>query len=300
MKSILVICGPTATGKTAAALELAQKIDAEIISVDSGQIYRGMDIGTAKPTADEQSQITFHLINIKNPDEIFSAADFEQLATQAIHDIHARGKRVILCGGTGLYLRALEAGVFEGPSRSDDIRKELEEEIHQEGLTALRRLHDELRSIDPQAAASIPFQNRQRLIRALEVYRLTGKPISQFWLEQETTKKKSPFLFQKFALDLPKEELNQRIEKRVDQMMEMGLAREVENLFERWGSQAPGLQMIGYKEIIGCLRENESMDLAVELIKKHTRNYAKRQLTWFRKDKKNIWVKSFLEIFPKT
>lgn len=301
MKSkIITLCGPTASGKTACAIELAHKLDAEIISMDSGQIYRGMDIGTAKPTLEEQSQARFHLIDILNPDDIFSAADFERLATQAIHEIHSRGKKVILCGGTGLYLKALEEGIFEGPSKDEAIRRSLEQEIAQEGLAALRRLHEELRSVDPEAAESIPFQNKQRLIRALEVYRLTGKPISQFWKEQKEqekiSKKEKPFVFEKYALDIPKEELFLRIDQRVDQMMELGLMKESENLLNRWGRKSPGLKIIGYKESIGGLIESIPTDEVAELIKRNTKKYAKRQMTWFRADQAIYWMKNISEI----
>ena len=285
-KKNIVICGPTATGKTAAAMELAQKIDAEIISVDSGQIYRGMDIGTAKPTLEDQEKVNFHLVDICHPDEIFSAADFRERALAAISDIQSRGKKVILTGGTGLYLRALEEGLFEGPIRHPYIREELEREIQEKGLEIL---HQELSQVDPVAAQAIPYQNRQRLIRALEVYRLTGKPISEFWSEHQSQKEPS-LQFVKYALKIDKEELNRRIELRVDRMIEQGLVREVERLINKWGERAPGLKLIGYKEIVGCLKEEAEIDLAVELIKRHTRYYAKRQMTWFKKDPEIQWV----------
>lgn len=295
--SIICLCGPTATGKTAASIELAQRLDGEIISVDSGQIYRGMDIGTAKPTLEEQSQARFHLINICDPNEIFSAADFERLAIQAIHEIQSRGKRVILCGGTGLYLKSLEEGVFEGPSKDETIRRTLEEEIAQGGLAALRYLHDELQRVDPAAAAGIPFQNKQRLIRALEVYRLTGKPISQFWREQKAQEVSPRFEITKYALELNKEELHQRIDQRVDVMMEMGLIHEAESLLEKWGRQAPGLKLIGYKECLGGMVEGMASEEIAALIKKNTRQYAKRQMTWFKKDKNVVWLEQFSKNF---
>ncbi len=302
---IPVLCGPTATGKTEAAIAWAWQTNSEIVSVDSGQIYRGMDIGTAKPTLDERAQARFHLIDIRDPNEIFSAADFERLAREAIRDIRARGKNVILCGGTGLYLKALEEGVFEGPSRDEGLRRVLEDEVRLEGLAALKRLHDELRSIDPEAASTIPFQNKQRLIRALEVYRLTGKPISQFWKEQKKSQEAvgsaaSPFVFEKFALDLPKEALFSRIDQRVDRMMGEGLMREAERLLGLWGRQAPGLKIIGYKESVGGVVESASPEDVADLIKKNTKKYAKRQLTWFRGDPSVVWLKSFSEKVPKT
>ena len=282
---ISIICGPTAVGKTAYALEIAQKTGAEIISADSGQIYRGMDIGTAKPTPQEQKQVCFHLINILNPDEIFSAADFRERALHAIQDIQGRGKEALIVGGTGLYIKVLEEGIFEGPSRDLELRAQLELEIAKKGLPALYR---ELQKADPEAAKTIPPENRQRIIRAVEVYRLTGKPISLFW--QEHQKAPSSFWCKKIGLTLPKEELNLRIEKRIDVMMEAGLVAEVRELLERWGPQAPGLKLIGYKEIVAYLERKISLKEAVSLIKQHSRQYAKRQKTWFQRDPHVEWI----------
>ncbi len=295
---MLVICGPTAVGKTAYALEMAEKNGAEIISADSGQIYRGMDIGTAKPTLEEQA-LTFHLIDIINPNEIFSAADFRERALKAITEIQARGKQPLIVGGTGLYIKVLEEGLFEGPSRDPVLRQALEKEIQEKGTETL---HAELQKIDPEAAKSIPAANRQRLIRALEVYRLTGKPISEFWGEHR--RGRSPCLpekghpqggaptFRKIGLTLPKEELHQRIEKRIDTMVQQGLADEVSGLLKKWGRDSPGLKLIGYKEMVSYLEGEQSLEKAISLIKQNTRQYAKRQMTWFRRDKGIKWILS--------
>ncbi len=278
---VIILCGPTAVGKTAVAIELAQKINAEIISADSGQIYRGMDIGTAKPTAEDRQKVRFHLIDILDPDEQFSAADFRTRAVEAIRQIEPRRKRAVIVAGTGLYLRALEKGLFDGPSKDPKIREELEREIERKGIESL---HEELVRVDPEAAKTIPSKNRHRIIRALEVYRLTGRPISEFWKEHEG-RGGSPIArtFTKFGLTLARDELNSRIDERVDQMVSRGLVAEVKNLIEKWGGGAPGLKIIGYKEIVAHLEGRISLEEAVSQIKTHSRQYAKRQMTWFKK-----------------
>lgn len=284
---ILILCGPTATGKTAAAIELAEKWGLEIISADSGQVYRGMDIGTAKPTAEEQGKVRFHLIDILDPIETFSAADFRERALEAIRDIESRGKRAMVVGGTGLYLKALEEGLFEGPSRDPAIRAELERRI---GLEGVESLHRELQAIDPEAAKTIPPHNRQRIIRALEVYRITGQPISKFWAEHQA--QAAPTRFVKIGLNLSREEIYRRIDERVDRMFAAGLVDEVRTLVEKWGRDAPGLRIIGYKETVAG---------TISLIKQKTRQYAKRQQTWFKKDRLIRWVADWreaIEQFP--
>jgi tRNA dimethylallyltransferase len=291
---LIALFGPTASGKTAAAMEIARQVGGEIVSVDSGQIYRGLNIGTAKPTAVERARVSFHLVDIADPDLKFSAAMFRERAIEAIDDTRSRGKRPVLTVGTGLYFRALEKGLFEGPSRDDAVRAELEERIRREGVEPL---HRELEKVDPIAAASIPSTNRHRIIRALEVYRLTGRPISEFWKEHERSRgavsapgREDPApTFLKLGLDLPKEELNRRIEERVEGMIEQGLLAEVRNLLERWGEAAPAFQLIGYKEIASYLRGKASLEEAVALIIKNTKQYAKRQRTWFKKDKEISW-----------
>jgi tRNA dimethylallyltransferase len=298
---VIVICGPTAVGKTAAAIEFAQKIGAEIISADSGQVYRGMDLGTAKPTPEERRGIPFHLIDLLDPDQQFSAADFRNRALGAIGKIQDRNKKVIVVGGTGLYLKTLEQGLFEGPSADPAIREKLEQQIKEKGIEAL---HRELEKVDPEAARTIPPRNRQRLIRAVEVYRLTGRPISEFWREHQYRRGTVPApgrgdpapTFIKYGLTLPKEELHRRINDRVDRMIKAGLVGEVRSLVKQWGTTAPGFRIIGYKEVVAHLEGQVPLHEVVELIKRNTRRYAKRQMTWFKKDKEIQWVSSGQEL----
>ena len=286
-------------GKTAAAVEIARAIDAEIVSADSGQVYRGMDIGTAKPIPEERRDVRFHLIDIIDPTEQFSAADFRVRALDAIREIQSKGKRVLVVGGTGLYLRALEQGLFEGPSRDPLFRAGLEKRIAIEGLESL---HEELKKVDLETARAIPPQNRQRIIRALEVYHLTGRPISAHWQEHKKIPPHPPLQkggrgdFLKFGLDLPRDELNRRIDERVDRMIDQGFVAEVRSLTARWGATAPGLRIIGYKEMVAHLEGRVSLDETVRLIKIHTHQYAKRQLTWFRKDNEIRWVNDVRDI----
>ena len=273
-------------------MEIASQIDAEVVSADSGQIYRGMNIGTAKPTREERARVPFHLVDIVDPDAQFSAADFRSRALEVIQDIQSRGKKALVVGGTGLYLKALEQGLFEGPSRDDAVRAELEARIREEGVASL---HRELTRVDPEAARTIPPGNRQRIIRALEVHRLTGKPISAFWEEhrsQDRSGGRSGAVFQKLGLSVPAQELNQRIEERVEEMIEQGLLAEVRGLCERWGRAAPGLKLIGYKEIVAYLEEKCSLESAIALVIRNTRQYAKRQRTWFKKDREIQWFEA--------
>lgn len=267
-------------------MKLSLKIGAEIVSADSGQVYRGLDIGTAKPAAEERRDVSFHLIDVTDPDRQFSAADFCSLAEEAIQDIQSRGRRVLVCGGTGLYLKTLEGGLFEGPPRDAAIRRELENQVSGRGVESL---HGDLQKIDPEAAKTIPAQNRQRLIRALEVFRITGRPISEFWKEHAFRERR--YVFDKIGLMPPsKEELHRRIDERVDRMIEKGLVEETERLLGKWGEGAPGLKIIGYKEIAEYLGGRLSLAEAILRIKRNTRQYAKRQLTWFKKDRETQWT----------
>lgn len=287
---VILLCGPTASGKTAAALEVAERIGAEIVSADSGQIYRGLDIGTAKPTQDERRRVPFHLLDLLNPDERFSAADFRSRALEAIRDIQRRGKRALVVGGTGLYLKALEVGLFEGPPRDDAVRAELEERLRREGVESL---HRELQKLDPAASESIPSRNRQRIIRALEVHRLTGRRISDFWNEHRSSRSgRDDCAFLKVGIDLAKDELNRRIEERVEGMIEQGLLAEVHALLDQWGGQAPGMRLIGYKEVVAYLEGKATLEGAIALLIRNTRQYAKRQRTWFKKDREIQWFDS--------
>ena len=291
MIPITIILGPTAVGKTRLAIEMALRENGEIISADSGQIYRGLDIGTAKPPLEERQGIPFHLIDILDPSGRFSAAGFRRLALRQIEEGRGRGRGAIVVGGTGLYIKVLEEGIFEGPAADPEIRKKLEERCRRDGVETLLR---ELAKVDPVAANKMDKRNRQRIIRALEVYELTGRPISEFWV----TPPDLPPLgvrggpggrYRKIGLTLPREELNRRIGERIDRMIAQGWIDETETLLEKWGAAAPGLTLIGYKELVGYLQGRISRETAIDLIKTRTRQYAKRQMTWFKADPEIKW-----------
>lgn len=281
-----IIVGPTAVGKTNYAMTMALRENGEIISADSGQIYRGIDIGTAKPTAEERRSVPFHLIDIIDPSQRFNAADFRKLAWKKIDEIHRRGNKVLVVGGTGLYIKVLEEGIFKGPSADLQLRQQLEERIGREGVESLYR---ELQKVDPVAAKKIPARNRQRIIRALEVYEVTGRPISEFWGQTSRTGQTCLTEFKKIGLTLPREALNRRIEERVDRMMARGWLEETQTLLKKWGEAAPALKVIGYKELVLYLTGKIDCPTAIALIKTHTRQYAKRQLTWFKRDHEIRW-----------
>ena len=272
---VFAIVGPTAVGKTALAIELAKKYNGEIISSDSMQIYRGMDIGTAKPTKKELSAVPHHLIDIKNPDENFSCADYQALAKSIINDIIKRGKTPIFCGGTGLYLDSvLEIPFFAEVSKDEKYRLYLEELADKIGADGLHKM---LREIDPESAEAIHKNNIKRVIRALEIYKATGKTKSE--LDKESKKLTPPYESCVFFLCAKDRELlYKRIEKRVDLMLDEGLLDEAKRLYDK-GFTSFGA--IGYKEFIPYFEGTASLSLCIDELKKATRHYAKRQLTWF-------------------
>ena len=281
---IIAIVGPTAVGKTALSLELAKEHNGEIISCDSMQIYRYMDIGTAKPTKEEMAEIKHHLIDIKNPDEDFSCADYAVLAKKAIDDIASRGKTPIFCGGTGLYLDSvLEIESFSSSVKDENYRTELEEYAKQNGNEAL---HSLLRAVDAKSANEIHPNNTTRVIRALEIYKCTGVPKS-VWDEESKTKK-PPYDASVFFLNCKsRETLVKRIEGRVDIMMEQGLLDEARFLYENGylDEKYTSFSAIGYKELLPYLKGQDTLENCVERLKISTRQYAKRQLTWFGRKK---------------
>lgn len=282
---LLCILGPTAVGKTEIAIEVAQHLNAEIVSVDSRQIYREMDIGTAKPTREEQLAARHHLIDCVDIADSFSVAAYQALADAAIRNIHNRDKRVMLVGGSGLYFRAIVDGLFEGPSADAAIRKRLRQEAAHQGVEAL---HTRLRACDAASAARIHPNNLVKVIRALEVYELTGTPISQLQ-QQWNNKPRYPFIA--FGVSLPREQLYRRIEQRADAMLADGLIEEVEQLLARgYSRNAIALQSFGYKEFIVYLDGNCTLDEAIAQLKQNTRRFAKRQLTWFRGDARLKWI----------
>lgn len=287
MKTKLVIIqGPTASGKSELALRLAAQFGGEVVNADSMQVYRRMDIGTAKPSRDQRERVRHHLIDIVEPDEPFSAADFCSRADAAIADIHARGKRIFLVGGTGLYIKTLTRGLVDSPGGDEKVRSELEEAARREGLEAL---HRRLAAVDPASAARLHPNDRIRIVRALEVYLQTGRPLSEWQDAHRFSEDRYDCLT--LAISVERELLYRRIEERVDRMLDEGLVEEVKGLVA--AGFAPTLKSmgaIGYKEICAHLAGECTLVEAVELIKKNTRNYAKRQMTWFRKSPEIIWV----------
>ena len=287
MKSPLIcILGPTAVGKTEIAIQLAHNLDAEIVSLDSRQIYREMDIGTAKPTPDQRGAVLHHLIDCVDVDQPFSVAEYQRLADTAITEIRERGKRAMAVGGAGLYFRGIIDGLFDGPGADAEIRAKLQREADEHGNVAL---HERLRRCDPEAADRVHPNNRVRVIRALEVYELTGKPISVLQGQWKTNEPRYPF--RAFGLNMPRETLYQRIEERVDRMVEAGLIEEVKGLLDQgYPRNCIAMQSFGYKELIDYLDGKRTFDEAIALLKQNTRRFAKRQLTWFRNDSRIEWL----------
>lgn len=282
---ILIICGPTASGKSDLALRLAHALNAEIVNADSMQVYRGLDIGTAKPTPDQQAEIRHHLIDVIDPAQQFSAVDFAMAADAAIQDIIGRGKRVIVVGGTGLYIRALVNGLIDSPGGADDLRQALQDEAVTVGNEAML---ERLRQVDPELAAGLHPNNLVRIIRALEVYRLTGIPLSHYQKEHAFASRRYDTL--RIGISVDRAELYRRIDRRVDQMLYAGLLNEVSGLLTSgYGRNLKSMRSIGYKEAISHLCGELSAEETARLIKRDTRHYAKRQLTWFRADQDILW-----------
>ena len=284
--SLICIVGPTAVGKTEIAVQLAQQLDAEIVSLDSRQIYREMNIGTAKPTPDQRGAVPHHLIDCVDVDQPFSVAEYQRLADAAITQIRERDKRTMAVGGAGLYFRGLIDGLFDGPGADAEIRAKLQREADELGNVAL---HERLRQCDPEAADRVHPNNLVRVIRALEVYELMGKPISA--LQRQWTMDEPRYPFRAFGLDMPREALYRRIEDRVDLMVEAGLVEEVKGLLDRgYPRNCVAMQSFGYKELIDYVDGGRRLDEAIALLKQNTRRFAKRQLTWFRSDPRIEWI----------
>jgi tRNA dimethylallyltransferase len=275
-----VICGPTGAGKTRLSLELAAKVGGEVISADSQQVYIGMDIGTGKATPAERAQVPHHLLDVVQPDEEMTAARFIELADRAIEEVTARGKAVIVCGGTGLYVRALLLGLFEGPPASPEVRAELTAIAERDGGDAL---HAELARVDPKAAAKIDPNDTKRMIRALEVFRLTGEPMSAHQARHDHKAMPTRYPVRMIGLAPEREALYAAIDARVDAMLAAGLETEVLALRER-GFRPPlrSQQAIGYAELHGIHDGLLERTRAIELIKRNSRHYARRQLSWYR------------------
>ena len=286
-KSIPIICGPTASGKSSLALSLCKENNGELCSMDSMQIYRHMDIGTAKPSADEQNQIPHHLIDLIEPTENFSAAMYKTYALACIKDCLTRGRLPVFCGGTGQYASALAQGITYIPLETDAaVAKQLLAEADEKGYEAL---HSELMRVDPVSAAKIHPNNKKRVLRALEIYRQTGKTMTYF--NEQSIKEGPQYPFSLFAIDWNRDLLYSRMDIRVDQMLDAGLLDEVRKLrLLGLTSAHTSMQAIGYKELFSYLEGHDSYEEAVAKIKQKTRNYGKRQMTWFRNMGGVIWV----------
>ncbi len=286
-KPLIILTGPTAVGKSALSIQLAKRINGEIISADSMQVYKGMDIGTAKITSSEMEGIKHHLIDILDPIDEFNVVLFQQLGLSAINDIYSRNKVPIIVGGTGFYIQALLYNItFEDNEGDNSYRKELEELTQEKGP---QYLHDLLKSIDSISAKEIHPNNVKRVIRALEYFHLTNKPISAH--NQEERQKNSPYNFAYFVLTDDRKLIYDRINKRVDLMLEQGLIEEVEALKTLGCTQAMvSMQGIGYKEIFDYLSGEVSLEDTTFLLKRDTRHFAKRQLTWFNREKEVTWL----------
>lgn len=274
---LLIIAGPTAIGKTAVSVALAQYFNTEIISADSRQVYMEISIGTARPSLEEQQGVAHHMLDCVSIEENFTAADFEREVIQKLDELFKTHRIVILCGGAGLYIDAVCKGFDEGLATDEDIKKEIGEEYKQKGLSWLQR---EVKEGDPQYFAGADTQNPRRLMRALEIIRLTGLPYSSFRKNEPAKRNFEPI---KILLNEDREHLYMRINRRVDEMMQKGLLEEARRVHPYRNLNA--LNTVGYKELFDHFEGKTSLEEAVELIKQHTRNYAKRQLTWLRKDK---------------
>lgn len=285
---IIVIAGPTGVGKTSLSLGLAERLRTDVVNADSMQIYRYMDIGTAKPTPQERARVRHHLLDIVEPDEAFDAARYLDAATPVITALHHRRKIPLIVGGTGLYIKILTRGICPAAPADPAVRRQLTAEEKERGL---HELHGELSRVDPLLGAKIHPNDRQRILRALEVYRLTRQPLSH-WQRQhrfEDCRYKTVKLF----LFREREELRERIDRRVFSMMEQGFLEEVQSLLEMgYGPELKPMQSLGYRQLVQYLSGDFSRDTAIQSIQRETRRYAKRQMTWFRGDPEFRWMRA--------
>lgn len=291
-EKVIVICGPTASGKTALSIELAKKINGEIISSDSMQIYKDMTIGTAKPTLEEMQGIKHYLIDFVSPDERYSVADYKRDAKKAIKEIIQKGKTPIIVGGTGLYVDSLIYEIeYPNIEFDEEYRKSLENQVEENGL---EELYKKAQEIDPEAVEKISKNDKKRILRILEIYHATGKNKTE--QEKESRKKEVEYDYTVYALNWEREKLYERINKRVDIMIEQGLIEEVKEIYEKYDKFPTAMQGLGYKEVVQYLEKEITKEEMIEKIKQETRRYAKRQLTWFRKNKQTIWLNAQDEI----
>ena len=293
MQKVVVICGPTASGKTALSIELAKRINGEIVSADSMQIYDEMNIGTAKPDQEEMQGIKHYLIGNIKPTNRYSVSEFKKDAISAIKEIVSKEKMPIVVGGTGLYVNSLVYGIDYPEIQTNlEYRKELEKIVEEKGL---QYLFEKAIEIDKEAMKNISPNDKKRILRVLEIYKETGKTKTE--LERESRKNGIPYDYKIFAINMPREILYDRINRRVDIMIEKGLIDEVSSLYEKYGeSLLTSMQAIGYKEVVEFLKGNCTKEEMIEKIKMETRRYAKRQLTWFRKIENIQWLDGLNDI----
>ncbi len=291
MNQVIVIAGPTASGKTGLSVEVAKQLHTEVVSADSMQIYRGMNVGTAKVTADEMCGVPHHMIDIVSPMENYNVSRYVEDAKPIVDSVLAKGKIPVIAGGTGLYINSLVYGYDLAPIPGDEaVREEITKLYEEKGGEFLL---EELRKIDPKTADRLHPNNARRLIRALEVYRISGTTISE--QEERTKNAPKPYDVKFFVLDTDRDKLYERINRRVDVMLENGLVEEVKNLLEQGIPKTnTSMQAIGYKEIVEYLDGYLTLDEAVEKLKMESRRYAKRQLTWFRRNEGAIWLEASL------
>lgn len=286
-KSLIVLTGPTAVGKTRLSISLAKAVNGEIISADSMQVYRHMDIGSAKITKEEMDGIAHHLIDVLEPEEEFHVVRFQQMAKTALEDIYSRGKVPILTGGTGFYIQAVTRDIdFTEDTKKAQCRARLEQEAEEKGSAWM---HERLAEVDPASAEKIHANNKKRVIRALEFHELTGRPISEH--NEQEAQKDTPYNLAYFVLNDDRTRLYRRIDQRVDEMLEHGLVREIRTLKEMgYTKDMVSMQGLGYKEILSWMDGECTLEEAVYTLKRDTRHFAKRQLTWFRRERDVIWV----------
>ncbi|OGU36898.1 MAG: tRNA (adenosine(37)-N6)-dimethylallyltransferase MiaA [Ignavibacteria bacterium GWB2_35_6b] len=284
-RKVIVITGPTCSGKTYLSIKVAEKLNTEIISADSRQLYKYLNIGTAKPSHQELKKVKHHLIDCFEPDKDYSASKFENDALNIIEKIFVENKIPVVVGGSGLYIKSLVDGIFDTVDKDEEYREELLQIRKEKANEALYEL---LKKVDPESAEKMIPQNWKRIIRALEVYKLSGKKIGEL---QKEYSRENNIEFVQYALDWDRKILYENIEKRVDEMIEQGLIEETKNILAKsFDENINALNTVGYKEIISYLKNEITLERAVELIKRNTRRFAKRQMTWFRKDKRIIWL----------
>jgi tRNA dimethylallyltransferase len=283
-KKLIVIVGPTAVGKTAVAIEMAERLKTEIVSADSRQIYKELEIGTAKPTVEELARVKHHFINTKSIEEDYNAGQYGSEAMTVIEKLFESYNNLILCGGSGLYVKALLEGFDEMPKITVEMRQQVIDEYAANGLDWLQA---EVKKIDLAYFEEVDEKNPQRLMRALELYRAAGKPMSEL---RKKERKELPFDVVKIGLELPREELYERIDARMDKMIEHGLFEEAEKFYAR--KELNALQTVGYREIFGFMKGEYDREEAIRLLKRNSRHYAKRQMTWFKRDEKIRWCRA--------